>query len=107
MSPTVGVPDQFELVYTANFKARLAGRGLFINYEVDRSAIDIGLHLFWPTVPGAPARPSLTKVWFQLKGKTKQALSADELAHVQYIPCGGLSVETVRFWLASPEAVYL
>jgi Domain of unknown function (DUF4365) len=107
MGPTVGVPDQFEQVYTAKFKALLASRGLFINYESDRAGIDLGLHLFRPTMRRAPTRPSLIKVWFQLKGHTQEAFPGSRLANMPLVPCPGLSVETIQFWLASPEAVYL
>lgn len=107
MGPTIGVPDQFEQVYTAKFKALLASRGLFINYENDKAGIDLGLHLFRPTMHRTPTRPSLTKVWFQLKGHMQEAFPASRLASMALAPCPGLSVDTIRFWLASPEVVYL
>jgi Domain of unknown function (DUF4365) len=107
MGPTIGVPDQFALIYTAKFKALLASRGLFINYEIDRVGIDLGLHLFKPTSRRAPTRPSLTKVWFQLKGHGQEAFPASRLADMVLVPCSELDVGTVRFWLASPEVVYL
>lgn len=107
MGPTIGVPDQFEQEYETKFKALLASRGLFIKYEKDRAGIDLGLHLFRPTAKRTPTRPSLTKVWFQLKGHTEEAFPADRLAKMPFVPCPGLEVEAVRFWLASPEVVYL
>jgi hypothetical protein len=107
MGPTIGVPDQFKNVYTAKFKALLASRGLFIAYEDDKAGIDVGLHLFRPTARRAPTRPSLTKVWFQLKGHTQEAFPTGRLANMPLVPCPGLSADTIRFWLASPEVVYL
>jgi hypothetical protein len=107
MGPTIGVPDQFESEYTEQFRAKLARRGLFIKYERDRAGIDLGLHLFQPTAKRSPTRPSLTKVWFQLKGHTEEAFPTDRLAGMPLVPCPKLEVETVGLWLASPEVVYL
>ena len=46
--PVVGEHDLFEQTYTAAFKARLSRYGLFLNYENDRAALDLGLHLYDP-----------------------------------------------------------
>jgi Domain of unknown function (DUF4365) len=107
MGPQTGIYDQFALFYTQKFRLLLASRGLFINYEIDRAGIDLGLHLFQPHRLGTSARPSLTKVWFQLKGHRSDTFPEERLCSLQSVPCKELSVETVRFWLASPEVVYL
>ena len=106
MASAVGFPSQFERDYTNKFKALLSPRGAFMHYDVD-VGIDLGLHLFRPTKRWAPSRPSLTKVWFQLKGHTQEAFPASRLASMMLVPCRGLSVDTIGLWLASPEAVYL
>jgi hypothetical protein len=107
MSPQIGQPDVFETEYTAKFEALLARRGLFINYRKDRAAADLGLHLFAPGRSTGPEVLSLVKVWFQLKGKTREALPAEQLAAMESVPVPGLNVDTVRFWTASPEPFYL
>jgi|ERR1039457_1795359 hypothetical protein len=106
MGPAIGFPSQFEREYTAKFKALLVSRGVFMEYDKD-VGIDLGLHLFSSTKRWASRRPSLTKVWFQLKGHTQEAFPANRLASMLLVPCPGLSVDTIRFWLASPEVVYL
>jgi hypothetical protein len=107
MSPQIGQPDVLEAEYTAKFEALLARHGLFINYRKDLAAVDLGLHLFAPGRATGPEKLSQIKVWFQLKGKNKQALTIEQLATMQSVPVSGLSLETVRFWAASPEPVYL
>ena len=107
MSPKVGPQTQFEREYDIKFRGLLVSRGLFIQYDRDNAGIDLGLHLFSPTRRRDPSRPSLAKVWFQLKGHTRKSFPADRLAGMQLVPCSKLLVDTVRFWLASPEVVYL
>jgi hypothetical protein len=103
--PVVGAHDLFEQSYTAAFKARLTEHGLLINYENDRAAIDIGLHLYDPV--GTPGTVGTVRVWFQLKGIRAETLTATMLAQQETIAVRGLRVDHVAYWFAQPEPLYL
>jgi hypothetical protein len=107
MSPTVGASDLLEDKYTKEFESLIGPFGILLDYQKDRAAIDKGLHLYTPDRDNGQAHPSQIKVWFQLKGKAKETISAERLKGMEYIPVAGLPVDTVQFWLASPECVYL
>jgi hypothetical protein len=107
MSPNVGAADVLEGIYTPRFEAIIGRFGIPIDYRRDKAAIDKGLHLYTPDRINGQAKMSSIKVWFQLKGISKEALTAEDLKGMQDVPVKGLSVDTVKFWLASPECVYL
>jgi hypothetical protein len=50
--PDVGTHDLFEQDYTGKLKALMAQYGLLVNYERDRAALDLGLHLFEQPIVG-------------------------------------------------------
>lgn len=105
MSPQIGEQDDFESIYTEKFRSLAKPFGEFIKYERDRAAIDIGLHLT-ERVNKRFIRVSNTRVWFQLKGIRTSTLPFKKFNTSSKIPLD-LKIEDLRFWYASPEAVYL
>src|SRR5205823_1098158 len=67
-----------------------------------RAARDVGFQL---TAPGS-LELSNVRVWFQLKGKHEETLSADALKGMDSVPVA-LKVKDVMNWYAAPEAVYI
>ena len=104
VGPVIGNEDLFEGIYEEKFRALVRQFGEFVQYERDRAALDIGLHLTTPT--GAQRRVSHTRIWFQLKGIHKQTLPLNAYQHAETV---GVSVrlDHLKFWFASPEPIYL
>ena len=102
--PKIGEEDEFERIYTAKFRALASKFGLFVEYDQDRAAIDIGLHLTEPN----ETEPSIshTRIWFQLKGIHKKTLSLNDYQGAEDIPVP-VSLDHLKFWFASPEPIYL
>lgn len=75
----IGQHDTFERKYMAKFRGIAATFGEFVEYERDRAARDIGLHLTSPKTGGGEV-VSLALVWFQLKGIHARTLSAERFA---------------------------
>jgi hypothetical protein len=105
MSPTIGAEDRFEDVYLPKFDALLAPHGLAVQYVKDRAALDRGLHLYEGSRSG-DTDISRIRVWFQLKGKHASTVSEAQF-HGQESVSKDLSIDHLRYWYASPEAVYL
>lgn len=103
--PKVGEHDEFEGIYTERFRGLARPYGEFVKYERDRAAIDIGLHLTEPTNRRFRTVAN-SRVWFQLKGIHESTLPLAEFSKRPDIPLD-LEVGDLRFWYASPEAVYL
>ncbi|MDQ3802729.1 MAG: hypothetical protein M3416_02600 [Acidobacteriota bacterium] len=103
--PKVGEHDEFEGIYTEKFRGLARPYGEFVKYERDRAAIDIGLHLTEPTNRRFRTVAN-SRVWFQLKGihESTLPLSVFSAARDVYLD---LEIGDLRFWYASPEAVYL
>ncbi|MFI5710573.1 hypothetical protein [Kribbella sp. NPDC051620] len=100
MSTTIP-EEEFEDGYVLEFRRRLHGRCLWLEYHRDRGAIDLGIRLKRP----GTYEVSQTRVWFQLKGlhdathdatkfNDKGAYADVEIAHL-------------REWYEAPEVVYL
>lgn len=105
MSPKIGQQDEFEGLYTERFRGQARPFGEFIKYERDRAAVDIGIHL--TTKTNSKFRSvSNTRVWFQLKGIQESTLSLAEYDKASDVTLD-LPIEDLKFWYASPEAVYL
>jgi hypothetical protein len=71
--PSIGKEDVFEGKYRDKFRVIVGGSGEFVEYERDRVAIDIGVHLTEPD--GLGRRATHTRVWFQLKGIHEETLT--------------------------------
>jgi hypothetical protein len=102
--PVIGKEDEFEGLYTEKFRVLVRGFGEFVQYDRDRVALDIGLHLTMRT--GTQRRVSHTRIWFQLKGIHKETLPLGDYQHARDV---GVSVllDHLKFWFASPEPIYL
>lgn len=103
--PAIGDDDEFESNYMAKLKAKLAPVGLLVNYEKDRAALDLGLHLYARGPAGTQA--SSVRVWLQAKGRHDASFSYEDFANAALIAVGGLPVDTVKYWYTAPEPVYL
>lgn len=104
MPPIIGVNDEFESQYTEKFRALARPHGLFVQYERDRAAIDLGVHLTRAAPKGREV--SHTRLWFQLKGITSATLPYEEYARLAEIKLV-VSLDHLKFWFASPEPTYL
>jgi hypothetical protein len=104
IGPAIGPEDEFEQFYTERFRTLASPHGVFIKYERDRAALDIGLHL--TSAAGAQRRVSLTRIWFQLRGVQKSTFSAEEYDRVSSVKLR-VNLADLKFWFASPEPVYL
>lgn len=104
MSPEIGEQDEFEGIYTEKFRSLAKPYGEFVRYERDRAAIDIGLHLTKKADSGYSV--SNTRIWVQLKGIRDSTLKLKEYTDAEYVTLD-LKIDHLRFWYASPEAVYL
>jgi hypothetical protein len=107
MGPVIGKEDEFERLYTEKFRSLVSEFGLFVQYERDRAALDIGLHLTAQT--GEQRRVSHTRIWFQLKGIHKETLPLENYQRYTGvgIPIRGIQLDHLKFWFASPEPIYL
>ena len=105
VGPVIGNEDEFEADYKEKFRSLVSKFGLFVSYERDRAALDIGLHLKMPT--GTEHRLSHTRIWFQLKGIHKETLPLSAYQRSKDVPLPVLLEEHLKFWFASPEPIYL
>src|SRR5947209_3650514 len=104
MGLNVGATDKFEKIYKAKFASMAANYGLRVDYEMDRAAIDLGLHLTEPK--GAGETVTDTRVWFQFKGKMQASLSREQFESAEHVALS-LEMAHLRQWYRSPEPVYL
>ena len=102
--PVIGKEDQFERQYTERFRALVSDHGLFVQYEQDRAALDLGVHLTRPA--GEQQRVSHARIWFQLKGIHATTLSPEEYHRATSVSFS-LPLQHLKFWFASPEPVCL
>jgi len=107
MPPKIGKNDVLEQDYLKKFEYLTSKFGLFIKHERDRATLDVGLHLTEPSLKIKGQKTvSQVKVWFQLKGLHTTSLTRKKFEKEEYITIKGISIEQVKFWYASPEAVY-
>ena len=105
MSPKIGQQDEFEGLYVEKFRSLARPFGEFVKYERDRAALDAGIHLTTKT-SSKFRNVSNTRVWFQLKGIQATTLLLADYDKASEITLD-LPIDDLRFWYASPEAVYL
>ena len=103
--PKLGKHEAFEQKYRKKFEVLAEPYGIFVNYERDRAALDLGVHLTSPTDEGH-RQVTDRRVWFQLKGKESDTLPEEVLGGLDAIPLD-LVLDDVRLWYGSPEVVYL
>jgi hypothetical protein len=107
MSLLIGENDYFERNYMQEFRKLTSKFGEFIQYDYDRAGVDLGLHLTEPTTqPKVAETVSNIKIWFQLKGILSTTLTIEEFNKSTEVT-RQLNIEHIKFWYASPEAVYL
>lgn len=107
MSLVIGRTDGFERRYVQKFRNLISDFGEFINYEYDRAAVDLGLHLTEPSSEsGGLETVSNVRIWFQLKGVQSSTLSLIDFERSADIAIP-LKVSHIKFWYASPEAIYV
>lgn len=101
----VGKTDQFERKYMERFRSFASDFGEFVNYEHDRGARDIGIHLTHKLKSGKE-RLSTAMCWFQMKGIMSSTLSNSEYMKLDKVPIQ-LKVEHLRYWYLQPMPTYL
>lgn len=103
--PKIGVHDKFELAYMGKLRGVLGSRGVVLEYEMDRAAIDLGIHL-WVETKG---ESELTgpRIWMQAKGVHEATLSATQFAQTETVKTPSVEMDHVRYWYNAPEPVYL
>lgn len=100
-----GKHDAFEQKYRKRFEVLAEAHGIFVNYERDRAALDLGVHLT-SQLPDGHRQVTDQRVWFQFKGKEAASLTEETFAELEDIPVD-LKLDDVRLWYGSPEVVYL
>lgn len=101
----VGRTDKFERQYKELFRQKFSSRGEVVEYENDRAARDIGIHLTKPSLSGGEDFTSAL-CWFQLKGIMASTLSSLEIRDLEDIPYQ-LDVAHLRYWYMQPVPTYL
>ncbi|QWZ07815.1 hypothetical protein KRR39_20885 [Nocardioides panacis] len=100
MSTTIP-EEEFEDGYVLELRRRLHGRSLWLEYDRDRGAIDLGIRL----KRTGTNEVGQTRVWFQLKGLHAATLNAakfnDKGAYAD------VEIAHLREWYDAPEVVYI
>lgn len=102
---TVGKTDSFERKYMEKFRSIASEFGEFINYEHDRGARDLGMHLTHKLASGKE-RLSSALIWFQMKGKMESTLPLMEYEKNKEVKIS-LDVVHLRYWYLQPMPTYL
>lgn len=101
----IGKTDTFEQRYMAKFEKIASEHGVFVKYERDRAARDIGLHLT-KKMESDNQRVSGALIWFQMKGIMATTLSKDQFQKDGEVRLP-LSVEHLRHWFLEKEPTHL
>lgn len=101
----VGKTDAFEQGYMARFEKIASDHGVFVKYEKDRAARDIGLHLTKALKSGQRLVTN-SLVWFQMKG-----IMATTMPKGAFDACDtvdlSMDVEHLRHWFLDSEPTHL
>ena len=87
------------------FRGIASDFGEFVNYEHDRGARDIGMHLTHKLSSGKE-RLSSALIWFQMKGKMEKTLPLKEYEKASEVKIS-LYVNHLRYWYLQPMPTYL
>lgn len=101
----VGKHDVFERKYMGKFRELAARFGEFVQYERDRGARDIGLHLT-RRKPDGSEDMSTTLSWFQMKGMTDSVMPLNKFQNVGALDIR-LEVRHLKYWYLQPMPTYL
>ncbi|MFX1803068.1 DUF4365 domain-containing protein [Paraburkholderia sp. A1RO-5] len=101
----VGKTDAFEQNYMAKFEQLATNHGVFVKYERDRAARDIGVHL---TKDMKSGKKQVTNalVWFQMKGVMASTLSKQQFDADHGVRLS-LDIEHLRHWYLDKEPTHL
>jgi hypothetical protein len=103
--PQISDDDILEQKYMAKLRGILAGRGVLLDYPLDRAAIDVGVHQ-WVNVEGKKQVIG-ARVWFQAKGFHDTTVTMADYNEAETITTPSLEMDHVRYWYNAPEPVYL
>ena len=101
----VGKTDRFEREYMEKFRSFAAEFGEVVNYERDRGARDIGIHLTHRFSSGKE-RLSSALCWFQMKGIMHSTLSDNDYEKLENISIQ-LKVGHLKYWYLQAIPTYL
>jgi len=101
----VGKTDSFERKYMEKFRLFASEFGEFINYEHDRGARDIGIHLTHKLSSGKE-RLSTSLCWFQMKGIMSSTLSSAKYKDKKDVSIQ-IKVDHLRYWYLQAMPTYL
>lgn len=101
----IGTTDAFEQNYMAKFEALATHHGVFVKYERDRAARDIGLHLTKDLKSGKKLVTNAL-VWFQMKGVMATTLTKEAFEAAKGVSLS-MEVEHLRHWFLDKEPTHL
>lgn len=101
----VGKNDAFEQDYMAKFELLASNHGVFVKYERDRAARDIGVHLTKNMKSGKKLVTNAL-IWFQMKGVMATTLSKQQFELDKAVRLA-LEVEHLRHWYLDEEPTHL
>ena len=101
----VGKTDAFEQGYMARFEQIATDYGVFVKYEKDRAARDIGLHLTKALKSGQRLVTN-SLVWFQMKGIMASTMPKDAFDACDTVVLS-MEVKHLRHWFLDNEPTHL
>jgi hypothetical protein len=101
----VGNTDAFEQDYMTKFEQLATSHGVFVKYERDRAARDIGLHLT-KNLKSGQKQVTNSLVWFQMKGVMAKTLTKEQFDKAKGVKLS-LDVEHLRHWFLDKEPTHL
>jgi len=101
----VGNTDAFEQDYMTKFEQLATNHGVFVKYERDRAARDIGLHLT-KNLSSGQRQVTNSLVWFQMKGVMAKTLTKEQFGKATGVKLS-LDVEHLRHWFLDKEPTHL
>lgn len=101
----IGKTDAFEQNYMAKFEQLATDHGVFVKYERDRAARDLGLHLTKDLKSGKK-QVTNSLVWFQMKGVMATTLTLEAFKAAESVSLS-MDVEHLRHWFLDKEPTHL
>ncbi|MCP1489394.1 hypothetical protein J3D48_005707 [Pseudomonas fluorescens] len=101
----IGKTDAFEQNYMAKFEQLATDHGVFVKYESDRAARDIGLHLTKDLKSGKK-QVTNSLIWFQMKGVMATTLTLEAFKAAKSVSLS-MDVEHLRHWFLDGEPTHL
>lgn len=101
----VGKTDAFEQNYMAKFEQLATHHGVFVKYERDRAARDIGLHLT-KNMKSGKKQVTNSLIWFQMKGVMAATVPAEQFEGAKSVSLS-MDIEHLRHWFLDKEPTHL